>query len=152
VLSRTPEILQLAKTIRRDLDHNRERISSLIDRVQTNIDQAPVDVFPAPDVFKGRKAECRGNAYLYAAFTRALSIPSRVANAIAYSESRNGFLYHSCTENLVTDRWIAVDPIFGQPEADATHLKLIEGETLAKLGPLTRFMGCVKARVREVGY
>jgi hypothetical protein len=45
-----------------------------------------------------------------------------------------------------------VDPIFGRPEADATHLKLVEGEDLADLMPLTESVGKLGLRVLEVGY
>ncbi len=49
-------------------------------------------------------------------------------------------------------RRVAVDPTFGQSRAEATHVKLIEGESLADLGPLTQFMGGLKARVHAVRY
>jgi hypothetical protein len=44
--------------------------------------------------------------------------------------------------------WRAVDPTLGQLRADATHVKLIEGESLAELVPLVGMVG--KARVESV--
>ena len=43
--------------------------------------------------------------------------------------------------------WQAVDPTLGQLNADATHVKLIEGESLAQLAPLAGMVG--KARVES---
>jgi hypothetical protein len=43
-----------------------------------------------------------------------------------------------------------VDPTFGQAAADATHIKLVEGENLADLIPLTDWVGKVKIRVLDV--
>jgi hypothetical protein len=45
-----------------------------------------------------------------------------------------------------------VDPTFGQVRADATHIKLVEGEMLGDLDPILSVMGRVKARVVEVEY
>lgn len=54
------------------------------------------------------------------------------------------------TESLVDGRWRAVDPTFGQSLADATHLKLFEGETLAELVPLLDLVGKLKIRALAV--
>jgi hypothetical protein len=43
-----------------------------------------------------------------------------------------------------------LDPIFGQAAADATHIKLVEGENLAELLPLLDWVGKVRIRVLEV--
>jgi hypothetical protein len=69
-----------------------------------------------------------------------------------YSEQFQGFLFHSWAESILDARWQAVDPIFGQARADATHLKLVEGEDLADLMPLMEWVGKLKLRVLEVGY
>jgi hypothetical protein len=124
-----------------------DRIARLIGWLDENIEKAPLDVFSALDVFQQRKAECQGHAYLYTAMARALGIPTRVVNGLAYSEQLQGFLFHSWAESLVEGRWVAVDPTFGQTIADATHLKLLEGETLADLLPLIDWVGKLKIRV-----
>jgi transglutaminase-like putative cysteine protease len=103
-------------------------------------------------VLRTREAECQGHAYLYAALARALGIPTRLANGIVYSEQFDGFLFHTWAESLVNGRWIAVDPTFGTVPADATHVKLIEGETLAQLVPLADWVGRLKVRVLAVEY
>lgn len=147
VPSRDPRIRRLAQEIAREAADDAERVDALVRWIQTNIEQQAVDVFSALDVLQSRKAECQGNTYLYSALSRALGIPTRVVNGLVYSEIGDGFLYHTWAESFVDGEWIPVDATFGQSRADATHLKLIEGESLADLGPLTRFMGRLKARV-----
>ena len=124
-----------------------KRIAGLVAWMDKHIEKAPVDVFSALDVFKQKKAECQGHAYLYAVMARGIGIPTRVVNGLAYSEELKGFLFHSWAESYVEGGWIPVDPTFGQSVADATHIKLLEGETLADLIPLIEWVGRVKIRV-----
>lgn len=128
----------------RDAQHQVQRI---IEWIGAHIRVSPADVWTALDVLRTREAECQGHAYLYAALARALGIPTRLANGIVYSEEFAGFLFHTWAESLVDGRWIAVDPTFGAVPADATHVKLVEGETLAELLPLADWVGRLKLRV-----
>jgi hypothetical protein len=147
VQSRDPEIRRLAAEIAGDAATAEERIARIVRWMDANIEKAPFDVFSARDVLAQRRAECQGHAWLYAALARALGIPTRVVNGLAYSELLGGFLYHTWNESLVDGAWHAVDPTFGQVRADATHLKLFEGETLAELLPLLDSVGRLKIRV-----
>jgi hypothetical protein len=122
-------------------------VEKIVRWMQTNIEKAPLDVFSAIDVLDRKKAECQGHAYLYTALARALGIPTRIANGLAYSEQFEGFLFHSWAESWIGDRWLPVDPTFGQSVADATHIKLLEGEALADLLPLIDWVGRLKIRV-----
>lgn len=152
VQSADPGIQRLAQGIVAGAATDAERIARILGWLDANIDKAPVDAFSALDVLKQRKAECQGHAYLYAALARAAGVPTRVANGLVYSEQFQGFLYHSWAESLAGARWQAVDPIFGQAAADATHVKLVEGEDLADLMPLTESVGKLALRVLEVRY
>ncbi len=127
-----------------------EQIARIVHWMDANIEKAPVDVFSALDVLEKRKAECQGQAYLYTALARAAGIPTRIVNGLVYTEQFNGFLYHSWAESVVDGRWMAVDPTFGQVTADATHIKLLEGETLADLVPIMGVVGKLKIHVLEV--
>lgn len=124
-----------------------KRVQKVIAWMQRNIEKAPLDVFSALDVLHLRKAECQGHAYLYTALARALGIPTRMVSGLVYSEDLKGFLFHSWAESMVGNRWVAVDPTFGQTSADATHIRLLEGEALADLLPLARWVGRLKIRV-----
>ena len=139
------EIASLARTIAGDAPSDDERIARLLAWMDANIAKEAVDAFSAADVLRARRAECQGHTYLFAAFARALGIPTRVVNGIAYSEPHGGFLYHSWNEAWIAGRgWQPVDATFGQAHADATHVKLIEGESAAELVPLVNLVGRVR--------
>jgi hypothetical protein len=150
VQSTDPIVRRVANEIAGGSHSSEERIARILEWLDQNIEKAPIDVFSAVDVLQQRKAECQGHAYLYTALARASGIPTRMANGLVYSGEFQGFLYHSWAESLVGDRWQVVDPTFGQVAADATHIKLIEGENLADLVPLTNWVGKVKIRVLDV--
>jgi hypothetical protein len=152
VSSRNPLIHQTAKDIINDTRGTLNRVRSIFDWIQNNIEQKPVDVFTALDVFEGRKAECQGHSLLYAAFARAAKIPTRVVNGVVYSKNHQGFLYHTWAESFVDGRWMAVDPTLRQIPADATHIKLIEGERMGDLLPLVDLIGHLKIEIIGVEY
>ncbi len=142
-----PRIRMQAQQIAGSAKEPIEIINQLVAWIQANIQKSPVDVFSALDVLETRKAECQGHAYLYTSFARALGIPTRVVNGLAYSEELKGFLYHSWNESLIGGTWLTVDPTFGQVGVDATHIKLIEGESSAELMPLVDVVGRIRARI-----
>jgi hypothetical protein len=150
VQSDDPSIRRLAAEITGGSGGSEESIARILRWLDHNVEKAPLDVFSALDVLHQRKAECQGHAYLYTALARAAGIPTRVVNGLVYSEQFDGFLYHSWVESRGPAGWRAVDPTFGQITADATHIKLVEGENLAELMPLTEWVGKVKIRVLQV--
>lgn len=150
VQSDDPAIRRLSGEIVAGAASDPERIARILRWLEANVEKAPLDVFSALDVLARRKAECQGHAYLYTALARAAGLPTRVVNGLVYSEQLDGFLYHSWTESLVGSQWQVVDPTFGQVAADATHIKLVEGENLAELMPLMDWVGKVKLRVLSV--
>lgn len=127
-----------------------EQIRHLVDWIQQEVDQKPVDVFSSSDVLEKRKAECQGLTWLYAAFARTLGIPTRVTNGLVYSEELNGFLYHTWAESWVGGSWLPVDPTFGQVGVDATHIKLLDGDRLADLLPLVDLVGKIRIEIVAV--
>lgn len=142
VTSADPEIAQLARQLDTGAADAPSRVARILEWIDANIEKAALDVFTASDVLRERRAECQGHAYLFAALARAMGLPARVANGIVYSEQYGGFVYHTWNEvHLAGEGWRAVDAIFGQAQADATHLKLIEGETLLDIAPLAGMIG-----------
>ncbi len=149
VTSADPEIARLARELQAGAGGAPGRVARIIAWMEANIGKAALDVFTASDVLRERRAECQGFAYLFAALARAMGIPARVVNGIVYSRDHGGFVYHSWNEvHLEGEGWRAVDAIFGQARADATHVKLIEGESLVELVPLAGMVG--RASVAEV--
>lgn len=126
---------------------DRERLSALLGWMKDHIKAEAVDVFSSLDALDGGRAECQGQALLFAAMARTLNIPTRVVNGIVYSTRHQGFLYHSWNECFLETHWVAVDPVLGQIPADATHLKLIEGHRLQELAPLLDLIGQLAIRI-----
>ena len=147
ISSEHPEIRHIARNIVKGVDDDWQRVNLLIDWMQRHIKREAVDAFTALDVLKSRRAECQGYAMLFAAFARSLGIPTRIANGIVYLPQFNGFLYHSWNESYIEDRWLAIDAIFNQIPADATHVKLLEGETLSDLLPLVNLIGKLRVQI-----
>jgi hypothetical protein len=150
VPARHPVIRALAQEIAAGHTAVRERIAAVLAWLERNIAREAVDVFTALDVLERRKAECQGFSYLYASLARALGIPTRLASGLVYSAEHGGFLYHTWAESWIGGGWLAVDPTFGQPEADATHIKLVDGENLGDLAPLLGVIGRLGIRVIDV--
>jgi hypothetical protein len=143
------QIVELARSIAGNAASAEERLRRILAWIDANIAKEAIDAFTAVDVLRERRAECQGHAALTAALSRALAIPVRVVNGVVYSGQHGGFLYHTWNEVWIEGRgWQAIDPTLGQMSADATHVKLIEGESLAQLVPLVGMVG--KARVESV--
>ena len=139
------DISDLARAIAGAAKDDDERIARLIAWMDANIAKEAVDGFTAEDVLRARKGECQGHSYLFAAFARSLGIPTRIVNGLVYAEEYGGFLYHTWNEAWVAGRgWQPVDATFGQAHADATHVKLVEGETGAELLPIVQLVGRVR--------
>ena len=150
VPSNERQLADLARTIASGAGDDRERIDRLLAWIDANIAQEAVDAFSAADVLRERRGECQGHAYLFAAFARALGMPTRVVNGIVYSAPQGGFLYHTWNEVWIDgEGWRPVDATFDQALADATHVALAVGEGAAELAPLTAMVG--RARVASVG-
>jgi hypothetical protein len=148
--SQDPTVHALALEIAGEAAEPLARIGRLVRWIQEHVDQVPVDVFSSADVLRGRKAECQGLAWLYAAFARSLGLPTRVVNGLVYSRELEGFLYHTWAESHLGAGWLPVDPTFGQVGVDATHIKLIEGERPADLLPLADIVGNVQLTILAV--
>jgi len=140
-------IRTLAATIVHPDDDPCGRVQAILKWIGEHIEKEPVDVFSALDVLERGKAECQGHAMLYAALARAADLPTRVVNGIVYSAEHGGFLYHTWAESCVGGAWVSVDPTFGQAMADATHIKIVEGETPEDLMPLVGMIGKIRARI-----
>jgi hypothetical protein len=148
------EIADLSRKILHNVKGEEEKITDLLLWMDANIAKQAVDAFTAVDVLRNRKAECQGHAYLFAALARAAGIPTRIVNGLVYSEAHGGFLFHTWNEAWIAGRgWRPVDATFGQPHADATHVKLLEGETPAELLPLVGLIGRLRvASVRSLAH
>ena len=151
VRPKDPAIAALARQVAPPALPPADKIQAILAWMGQNIRKEAADVFSARDVLDQRRAECQGHSYLYASLARAARMPTRIVNGLVYSEEHGGFLYHTWAETLVDGRWRAVDPTFGQSEADATHVALLEGEESADLLPITEWVGNTRIEVLSAG-
>jgi transglutaminase-like putative cysteine protease len=100
---------------------------------------------------KERSGNCQTHARLYTALARAAGIPTRFVSGLVYQEGK-GFLYHSWTESLLGDAWVAVDPTYGQLPADPTHIKFFEGSAQEDMAPIIAIIGRIRITVLESKY
>ncbi len=109
-------------------------------------DTATASESPLDTIHKG-EGDCLAHARLYAALARAAGIPTKIELGLAYIRDR-GFLYH-CWAESYSDRWLPVDPTSGEVPANATHMKLVEGDTPEDLAALSEFVGKIKTKLLE---
>jgi len=143
--SQNTEIVQRARAILEGERNGLLAVTKLAHWVSDHIDDALVESFSALDALHTKKGECQAHAYLYTALCRAVGIPTKVVSGLVYMEEM-GFLYHTWAESFI-GYWVAVDPTFDQVPADATHIKLAEGERFGDLSPLVKVIGRLQATV-----
>jgi hypothetical protein len=92
----------------------------------------------ATDVLRQMRGDCTEHSLLAVALLRALGIPARRVDGLVYVQNGDGvpaLYWHEWVEAFVGSTWTQLDPTFGQPVADATHLTLGE-ESQADIIPL----------------
>jgi transglutaminase-like putative cysteine protease len=144
-----PDIVEHAEDIAGAIEGTWPQARALAEWVFASIDKRAVLSFPsALDVLQSLEGDCNEHTVLYTALSRSLGIPTRVAVGLVWSDELNGFYYHAWPE-VNAGEWIPIDPTLGQPIADATHIKLIEGsvEDWPRLAP---FLGQIHIEVLEV--
>ncbi|GAB4463006.1 MAG: hypothetical protein OHK0029_30940 [Armatimonadaceae bacterium] len=87
----------------------------------------------AEDILQTPRGVCRDYTLLYTTIARAAGLPTKQCIGIAYANGM--FLGHAWPEVWVgedkttgKDLWVALEPTWGAPFADGTHIKLAEGE------------------------
>ncbi|MEO6528693.1 MAG: transglutaminase-like domain-containing protein [Gemmatimonadaceae bacterium] len=86
---------------------------------------------------RARRGDCNEHTQLTVALSRAAGVPARVAAGLAFLDGK--FYYHAWPE-VWLERWVAIDPTFGQFPADASHLRFTVGG-LGRQAELLRLMG-----------
>jgi transglutaminase-like putative cysteine protease len=96
----------------------------------------------ASEVLAAGKGDCTEHTLLFVALARAAGVPARQVHGLVYARYADGvhaLYWHAWPEVLSGEEWIALDPTFGQPVADATHVALGRGtqvDTVGLLGAL----------------
>ena len=141
-----PEIVAKAREI---VGGRREALAAaqaLADWVNENIEKKPVVSIPsAADVLTMRKGDCNEHAALLTALARAAGIPAKILVGLVYND---GAFYYHAWNALWVGKWVAVDATFGQFPADATHLKVQEGDLDQQI-VIARLIGRLRIDVLE---
>jgi hypothetical protein len=114
--------------------------------MQNNIQKRVTLSLPnALDVLRTKMGDCNEWTYLFAAFSRSIGVPTKIASGLVYLEGK--FLYHMWPEVYVGE-WLAMDPVLNQEIADVTHIKLVEGELASQL-ELAKILGKIEIEIIE---
>ncbi len=147
-----PKIMRVAQAIIGDVTEADEAAALLNSWVHDKLHKEPVMGVPsALEILAAQKGDCNEHTTLFTALARAVGIPTRMAAGLVYSGDTGGvpgFYYHAWPE-VYLGSWIAIDPTFGQFPADATHIKLVEGDLEEQLA-LVRVVGNLQIDVLEV--
>lgn len=142
----SPAIIKKAKNIINGENNPLLAVKLINNWAYKNIEKVPTVSIPsAVEVLNTLQGDCNEHAVLFAALARAAGIPVKVVLGVVYLEGR--FYYHAWNEAYV-GRWVPVDSTFGQLPADATHLKLIEGD-ISKSPDILKVVGKMKIEVIE---
>jgi hypothetical protein len=140
------------------LEHSPDRkhaAEALVRWVFTELDKRPVLSLPnGLEVLRRKEGDCNEHTALYVSLARAAGIPARIAAGLVYTDQIDGkpaFYYHAWPEVHLggATPWVPVDPTFGQFPADATHIKLVEGD-LDRQVEILGMMGRIEVEVIEV--
>ncbi len=166
-----PKIRQQAEAIVQAAADDLAKAFALHDWVFERLDKEPVLSLPsALEVLNSRRGDCNEHTILYTALARSVGLPTRVAIGLVWSAVYDGFYYHAWPEVWIAENpenpenpenaddaasnaegpgsWIALDPTLGQPLADATHIKLLEG-SIDQWPQLLPFLGQIQIEVLE---
>ncbi len=121
-----PAVKALADSLTAGAANSWEAVSAICRYVDLAVEDVPTVSLPsAVDVLDAMRGDCNEHTALFVALARAAGIPSAVCNGIVYID-HGRFGYHAWPAVWVGD-WVAMDPTFGMPVADATHIILAMG-------------------------
>lgn len=102
----------------------------------------------ALEVLEARSGDCKAHAVLLTALARAVGLPARtVSGLVATGDGK--FYYHEWAEIYVGE-WMPADAAFNQVNADATHIKLGQGEPLEQAVAIASVIGRLRLEIIEL--
>lgn len=155
-----PEIVAQAAEVVGDATDRLTAVTRLAAYVDRYVEDVPVMGVPnGLDVLRRGQGDCNEHTALFVSLARAAQVPARIAAGVVYSDrvagtgGKGAFYYHAWPEvRLSPDGpWIPLDPTFGQVPADATHIKLVEGD-LDRQIEIMAYMGRLGFEVVDVAH
>jgi transglutaminase-like putative cysteine protease len=148
ILPDNPEIVRRTTEILPGATEPRAAVEKLVRWVAGYVEDTVTDSRTPLETLAKRTGNCQSHARLYVSLARAAGIPTRFVSGLVYAEGK-GFLYHSWAESFV-GYWLPVDPTFGEIPANATHVKLADGDSSDDMAHLAGVIGRIRGRVLEV--
>lgn len=146
IQSDNPKIKAKALAITQGSKDGVEATGKILNWVNQNVKKRATASLPsAVDVLANLEGDCNEHSVLFAALARAAGIPTKIAVGIVYLD--NAFYYHAWNK-VYLGEWVSLDPTFGQFPADATHIKIQEGE-LAEQAKVLKIVGNLKIDIVE---
>jgi hypothetical protein len=137
-----PMIAGLAREIVAGEADPTEQVARLIAWTYRNLEKdLSSNLTTASQVLARKQGDCTEHSLLFVALARAVGIPAREVSGLVYmGDDIQRFGWHAWAEVALDGRWVQVDPSWGEPLANATHLTLGVGDDndwIAALGALT---------------
>ncbi|HLE25501.1 MAG TPA: transglutaminase domain-containing protein [Thermodesulfobacteriota bacterium] len=146
IQSDDPKIIEESVEILRGEKDSLRAAKEINNWVYKKLEKAPTVSLPnALDVLQTRRGDCNEHAALFAALSRAAGIPTKIVFGVVYVNGK--FYYHAWNE-VFLGSWIPVDPTFGQLPADASHIKIVEGD-LNRGSEIIRLVGKIKIEILD---
>ncbi|MBU1205571.1 MAG: transglutaminase-like domain-containing protein [Proteobacteria bacterium] len=147
IQSDDPKIKRQAEAIVDGAKDPAEKVSRIAAWLFREVEKRPVVSIPsAVEVLRQKVGDCNEHAVLFTALARAVGIPAHMQAGVIYQEGK--FYYHAWAQ-VYLGTWVAVDPLLNQIPADATHIRLVEGD-LDKQLDIVRVIGRLQVEVLEV--
>lgn len=129
-----PELRQKAMEIVGDAPDRLTAVERLVHWVYHYVEKVPTFGVPnGLEVLHSARGDCNEHTALFVSLARAAGIPARIAAGVVYSartRDQPAFYYHAWPEVRLggPTEWVPVDPTLDQVPADATHVKLAQGD------------------------
>jgi hypothetical protein len=145
-----PAIVALARQLAGDVTGRYAAAVRLSEHVNRRLEKAyGASQDRASDVLASGKGDCTEHSVLLVALARALGIPARQVHGLVYAryaDGKDALYWHAWVEVFSANEWIAIDPTFDQPVADATHVALGSGSQVDTVG----LLGALKVEAVEL--
>ncbi|MBW2603197.1 MAG: transglutaminase domain-containing protein [Deltaproteobacteria bacterium] len=120
-----PKITRMVRRAVGDAKSPEEKVRRLTQFVYRYIeDDYTANPLTVMDIIEKKKGDCSEHSKLFTAMARAMGIPCRTVGGLIYlGDEFQEFGLHAWNEVVIGGVWIPVDPTWGQPLVDATHIR-----------------------------
>lgn len=126
-----PAVKALADSLTQGMTNSWDAVMSISGYVDTAVQNVPTVSLPsAVDVLDNLRGDCNEHTILTVALCRAAGIPAVTCAGVVYVD--NGIFGYHAWPAVWVGEWVAIDPTFSQPVADATHIILAQGSLEAQ--------------------